>query len=199
MRFMLPLVMCVLLTSCVTPVYIPDNNAQRITQSNITHLERVSIDSPSGELAMDVAVLVGTDEKKVGFVALAPVAVNRTTLREVDYSLIRTLDLEQSKELLRIVIYAIEKYDEKIGDNESINVSFQSALQSDYYEFHGNRLAPFVSQRMVFTFANVGPRSKAKINFCSSTSTRSTSDLNMKKLVQFRLLLEKAISKIDAE
>ncbi|HRT04259.1 MAG TPA: hypothetical protein P5204_01035 [Kiritimatiellia bacterium] len=148
---------------------------------------------------MDVAVLVGTDEKQGGFVALAPVAINRTTLREVDYSMIRTLDLEQSKELLRMVIYAIEKYDEKIGDNESINVSFQSALQSDYYELHGSKLAPFVTQRMIFTFANIGPRSEAIIDFCGPPSARSTSVLNMKKLVQFRLLLEKAISIIDAE
>ena len=199
MRFMLPLIMCVLLTSCVTPVYVPDNNAQRITQSNITRLERVSLDGPSRELAMDVAVLIGTDEKNVGFVALAPVAINRTTLREVDYSLIRTLDLEQSRELLRIVIYAIDKYDEKIGDNESINVSFQSAMKSDYYEFHGNKLAPFVTHRMIFTFANVGSRSEAIINFCGSPSARSTSVLNMKKLVHLRLLLEKAISKINAE
>ena len=98
-----------------------------------------------------------------------------------------------------MVIYAIEKYDDKIGDNESINVSFQSALQSDYYEFYGNQLAPFVSQRMIFTFANVGPRSEAKIAFCGPPSARSTSFLNMNKLVQFRLLLEKAISKINAE
>ena len=196
---MLALLPCLFLMSCVTPVYVPDNNAQRIMQSDITHLERVSIDGPSREPAMDVAVLVGIHEKNNGFVALAPVAINQTALREVDYSLICTLDLEQSKELLRIVIYAIQNYDENIGDQESINASFQSALQSTCYEFRGSKLAPILSQRMIFTFANVGPRSEAEINFYGPPSARSISLLNKKKLGHFRLLLEKAISKIDAK
>lgn len=196
MKTMVALLLCLFLASCANPVFFPDHNSKRLTDSNTTRLERVTKDDSSRNRELGVAVMVGIDEGRGNYIALAPAVHNQTDLKSVNHSLIRTLSPEQAKEMLRAVDYAIKNFKVKVSDLESINANFQSALSAESYEFQGNRLAPIIRERLIFTFANVGWRADAKIIFEGEQPYRFEKDLDIEDLELLSSLMNMAIAKI---
>lgn len=192
--------LCLFLASCVTkPVFISDIDAQRVMVSNSTHLERIVGGNSRQEVLMGVAVLVGIDEGGKSYVALAPSGINITDLRFVKHSLIRTLDIDQAKELLRVIEFAIKNYDLKVSKLESINANFRSALQSKTLEFQGAILAPIVTDRLSFVFVNIGMGSEAEIDFGGGDNAVGKEKLSKNELELLSSLMGKAIDKIDSQ
>jgi hypothetical protein len=194
---------CLLLASCAAkPVLIPDIDVNRLMASNTMYLQRIVSENLRSDISMGIAVLVGIDEGDKSYVALSPTpsAARSNYLQIVDFSMIRTLDIDQAKELLRVIDYAIENYDLNVSRLESINASFQSALQSQSLEFQGSTLAPVTSDLLTFTFVNIDGGSEAVMDFGGEAGARhGTKKLNREKLELLGSLMSGAIERIDTQ
>lgn len=191
------LLSCLLLASCATKsAYISDIDAEKKTSSNSTHLTRITTENKSKDLSTGVAVLVAVDEDKENYIAVAPSGFNSLDVIYLEPSLIRSLSIEEAKELLAVVEFSVKNYDVKVTKLESINASFQSHLQSKIFLFEGsNQLAPRITDILTFTFVNVGRGSQAKIDFGDPMRIKI---LNKKDLQALSDLLNKAITKVAA-
>ena len=191
------LLVCLFLVSCTTPYFISDMNAQRLVNTNITHLERVVTDESIKNSSFGIAVLTGTDQDGTKYLAIAPAYLPKS-IKSVENSWIRTLTLEQAKSLLHAINYAAENFSKKVDPLESLNSHFQSGIKSESYEPRRNRLAPIINDLMTFSFSNVGGRSSAKLIFEGIyppyRCERIISKPNLKLLGS---LIEKGISNID--
>lgn len=170
--------------------------------SHTTHLERIVSENLRSDISMGIAVLVGIDEGDRSYVALSPTPIiaRSNYLQIVDFSMIRTLDIDQAKELLRVIDYGIENYDLNVSRLESINASFQSAVQSQSLEFQGSTLAPVTFDLLTFTFVNIDGGSEATMDFGGEAGARDgTKKLNREKLELLGSLMSGAIERIDTQ
>ncbi len=194
-----------ILISACTPknVYISDIDVERKTSSNSTRLERIVSEDKFKDAILGVAVLTGIDESGKNYVALAPNPNRGTYISDIAPSMIRALEIKEARELLKAITFAIENYDAKVNELQSINSSFQSYLQSKTVLLQGQYISPILSNFLTFTFVNVKNGAEANMYFTNlssqANSVRSAKKLSKEKLIHLSSLLSTAITKIDIE